>query len=120
MSLCSWNTVSLLLHLSPHYEHTCVGTHIIIRGGNVEKELEHLSNWNIDARFNLSDCPKAKTISIIMNNYDPLLPTELTVPAFFFLLYQGAMKSKWGLFLASAIFVLDVKGFFLFLESSTK
>lgn len=105
--LGSWNT------FSPHYRHTCVGTHVIIKGGNAEKELEYLSNWNINALSNLS-------IRIITNNCDPLLPAELTVPAFFFLLYQGARKSKWGFLLTCAIFVLDAKGFFLLLESSAK
>lgn len=82
-SLYSWKTFSLLLQLSAHSRQTCGH----IKGGKTEKELEYLSNWNINALYNLSDCPKAKTISIVMNNCDPLLPTELTVPAFLSFLF---------------------------------
>jgi len=49
-----------------------------------------------------------------MSNCDAFLPTEMTVPAFYFLLYQGAMESEPGLFLACAIYVLDAEGFLLF------
>lgn len=120
LCLCAHEILSFSFFSSPHITDTHVWAHISWYWVEIQKK-----NFSTSPTETSMHCPTcliawSPTLLVLlwttMIHCFPLSWRSLLS----FLLYQGAMKSEWERFLACAIFVLDAKDFFLFLESSAK